>query len=97
MDPKLFIQQMPKIELHAHLSGSISKQTVRELINLHRQNYPNETIPSNVIQAFSVPDDDEEVHSNNISQPKKEQNDTAGDENQCMYLLGLYDSTTIFY
>ena len=29
-----FIRQMPKIELHAHLSGSISKQTVRELINV---------------------------------------------------------------
>ena len=61
MDQGLFIRQMPKVELHAHLSGSISKQTVRELINLHQQNYPHESIPPDVIKAFSVK---EETNSN---------------------------------
>ena len=61
-----FIQQMPKIELHAHLSGSISKQTVRELIILHQKNYPEEEIPPKVIKAFAVEDDakDKSKHEN---------------------------------
>ena len=52
-----FIKQMPKIELHAHLSGSISKQTVRELITLHQKNYPDEEIPQKVIKAFANEDE----------------------------------------
>ena len=54
MDQDLFIRQMPKVELHAHLSGSISNQTVRELITMHERNYPNEPIPPDVIKAFTV-------------------------------------------
>ena len=61
-----FIQQMPKIELHAHLSGSISKQTVRELINLHQKNYPEEVIPPNVIKAFAEVPDKEENSKNDV-------------------------------
>ena len=52
MDNTSFIQHMPKVELHAHLSGSISSETVRELIELHQTNYPEEQIPLNVINAF---------------------------------------------
>ena len=65
-DRRSFIQQMPKIELHAHLSGSISKQTVRELIILHQKNYPKEEIPPKVIKAFAVEDDakDKSKHEN---------------------------------
>lgn len=51
-----FIRQMPKVELHAHLSGSLSIQTVRELINLHKQSYPKEQIPSNVVDSFAIAD-----------------------------------------
>ena len=63
-----FIQQMPKIELHAHLSGSISKQTVRELISLHQKNYPDEEIPPKVINAFGYEDD-----ANNATKDKQEE------------------------
>ena len=54
MDNTSFIRHMPKVELHAHLSGSISNETIRELIELHRTNYPEEQIPLNVINAFKT-------------------------------------------
>ena len=66
MDHNSFIRQMPKVELHAHLSGSISCQTVRELIELHQQNYPNDQIPSNVVDAFTI----SEVNRSDISTGK---------------------------
>ena len=69
-----FIKQMPKIELHAHLSGSISKQTVRELITLHQKNYPDEEIPQKVIKAFA--NEDERKDAN-----QKEQVDVSNKDN----------------
>jgi adenosine deaminase len=35
---------MPKVELHAHLNGSISTSTVSRLGELHRRNFPSEPI-----------------------------------------------------
>ena len=67
-----FIQEMPKIELHAHLSGSISKQTVRELINLHQKNYPAEIIPPKVINAFAEEVDKEDDNKPDEENSKKE-------------------------
>ena len=93
-----FIHQMPKIELHAHLSGSISKKTVRELINLHRQNYPNERIPSHVIKAFAVPDgDQEEGFANNFAETINERTVTNEEEHQRMLhiLLALFSYKSI--
>ena len=80
-----FIHQMPKIELHAHLSGSISKQTVRELINIHRKNYPNEELPSHVTKAFTVPDEEqEEGFPKHFAETSKEGTVTNEEENQRM-------------
>ena len=75
-----FIQQMPKIELHAHLSGSISKQTVRELIILHRKNYPEEEIPPEVIKAFVDEDEakDKSKHENNDNSIKDNADENKG-------------------
>ena len=69
MDQDLFIRQMPKVELHAHLSGSISNQTVRELISLHQQNYPHEPIPPDVINAFTDPEgNNSNSHSDTVEE-----------------------------
>ena len=75
-----FIQQMPKIELHAHLSGSISKQTVRELIILHQKNYPEEEIPPKVIKAFAVEDEakDKIKHENTEESIKDNADENKG-------------------
>ena len=85
VDNSSFIRQMPKIELHAHLSGSISKQTVRELIDLHQKNFPNETIPSNVIKAFKVTEEECDETSHTSSAESK----ATGDENERMYNISL--------
>jgi len=74
-----FIKQMPKIELHAHLSGSISKQTVRELITLHQKNYPDEEIPQKVIKAFSYENERKDV---NIKEHVEGSNKDNMEENQ---------------
>ena len=74
-----FIKQMPKIELHAHLSGSISKQTVRELITLHQKNYPNEEIPQKVIKAFA---NENERKDANIKEHVEGSNKDNMEENQ---------------
>ena len=71
-DRASFIQQMPKIELHAHLSGSISKQTVRELINLHQKNYPEEIIPPKVIKAFAEEVDKEDDNKRDVENTNKD-------------------------
>ena len=80
LDNSSFIRQMPKIELHAHLSGSISKQTVRELIDLHQKNLPNETIPNNVIKAFKVTEEECDETSHKPSAELK----ATDDENERM-------------
>ncbi|ELU13338.1 hypothetical protein CAPTEDRAFT_219075 [Capitella teleta] len=36
-----FIEKLPKVELHAHLNGSISQQTIQRLIVLRRQRDPS--------------------------------------------------------
>eukprot|EP00092_Neocalanus_flemingeri_P021537 GFUD01023359.1.p1 GENE.GFUD01023359.1~~GFUD01023359.1.p1 ORF type:complete len:352 (+),score=103.59 GFUD01023359.1:57-1112(+) len=40
-----FFQQLPKVELHAHLNGSISPSTMGNLLELHRKNWPEEKMP----------------------------------------------------
>ena len=82
-----FIQQMPKIELHAHLSGSISKQTVRELITLHKTNYPDEEVPQKVIKAFS--NEDERKDANQKEQVDGSNKDNM-EENQSMTINHLF-------
>ena len=34
-----FCQALPKVELHAHLNGSLSPATMKELMKLHRARY----------------------------------------------------------
>lgn len=45
MDDSEFYRQMPKIELHAHLNGSISPLTMKKLLDLHRKLWPAEQMP----------------------------------------------------
>jgi len=40
-----FFQLLPKVELHAHLNGSISPNTMTNLLELHRKKWPEETMP----------------------------------------------------
>jgi adenosine deaminase len=41
-----YTHSMPKVELHAHLSGSLSCKTIDELVTLHRKTFPDEVLPS---------------------------------------------------
>ena len=40
-----FFKELPKVELHAHLNGSISMETIRKLVVLHREKWPEEKTP----------------------------------------------------
>ena len=40
-----FFKELPKVELHAHLNGSISRETIRMLGILHRERFPEEKTP----------------------------------------------------
>ena len=40
-----FFQKLPKVELHAHLNGSISMATIKKLVKLHRDKWPDEKTP----------------------------------------------------
>ena len=40
-----FFKELPKVELHAHLNGSISRETIRKLGILHRERFPEEKTP----------------------------------------------------
>jgi len=42
-----FFKILPKIELHAHLNGSISQETIVKLVKLHREKWPEEKMPEN--------------------------------------------------
>ena len=41
-----FCGKLPKIELHAHLNGSLSVSTINELHRLHKLSFPNEEVPN---------------------------------------------------
>ena len=41
-----FCQKLPKVELHAHLNGSLSVSTIDKLHNLHKLAFPDESVPS---------------------------------------------------
>jgi len=45
MDDGEFYKRMPKIELHAHLNGSISPATMKKLLDLHKKLWPEEQMP----------------------------------------------------
>ena len=49
-----FCKKLPKIELHAHLNGSLSVATIAKLVRLHMKNYPDETVPA-ASQIFCDP------------------------------------------
>ena len=40
-----FFMVLPKVELHAHLNGSISMETIRKLVILHKEKWPEEKTP----------------------------------------------------
>ena len=40
-----FFKELPKVELHAHLNGSISTDTIKMLMILHRERFPEEKTP----------------------------------------------------
>jgi len=42
-----FCLLLPKCELHAHLSGSLSASTMKKLLQYHRETWPEETLPDN--------------------------------------------------
>ena len=41
-----FCKKLPKIELHAHLNGSLSVSTINKLHKLHKESFPNEEVPN---------------------------------------------------
>ena len=41
-----FCGKLPKIELHAHLNGSLSVSTINKLHSLHKLSFPNEEVPN---------------------------------------------------
>ena len=41
-----FCGKLPKIELHAHLNGSLSVSTINKLHKLHKLSFPNEEVPN---------------------------------------------------
>jgi len=47
-----FYISLPKIELHAHLNGSISYSTMKKLINYHKTTWPDEKLPENSAIVF---------------------------------------------
>ena len=49
-----FCKLLPKIELHAHLNGSLSVPTIAKLVRLHKQSYPQEEVPS-ATEIFNDP------------------------------------------
>ena len=49
-----FCKKLPKIELHAHLNGSLSVTTIGKLVRLHKQSYPDEEVPA-AAQIFLDP------------------------------------------
>ena len=42
-----FFKSLPKVELHAHLNGSISRGSMSKLVDLHRDKWPDEPMPDN--------------------------------------------------
>jgi len=48
---------MPKVELHAHLSGSLSCQTIEEVVQLHRKTFPKEDLPPEADKFKDITDD----------------------------------------
>ena len=40
-----FCEKLPKVELHAHLNGSLSVSTIGKLVRLHKQSFPDEDVP----------------------------------------------------
>ena len=42
-----FYVNLPKVELHAHLNGSISPDTMKTLVKFHREKWPLEKMPEN--------------------------------------------------
>lgn len=42
---QIFCQKLPKIELHAHLNGSLSISTIEKLHKLHKLTFPKESVP----------------------------------------------------
>ena len=41
-----YCENLKKIELHAHLNGSLSVTTIARLVRLHKQNFPEEEVPA---------------------------------------------------
>lgn len=41
-----FCSALPKVELHAHLNGSLSQDTMARLLQLHRDKFPGEPLPA---------------------------------------------------
>ena len=54
---KSLTYSMPKVELHAHLSGSLSCKTIEELVRLHRKSFPDEDLPPEADKFKDITDD----------------------------------------
>ena len=46
--PADFCRQIPKVELHAHLSGSLGPNALAKLQQLHQELFPEEFIGTNL-------------------------------------------------
>ena len=57
MTEENFTLSMPKIELHAHLSGSLSCHTIDELVTLHRKTFPTEELPPEADKFKDITED----------------------------------------
>merc|ERR1712029_298026 len=54
-----FVESLPKAELHAHLSGSISLATIRHLIKLRDSRSDCQPIPATLINQLEAHHDQE--------------------------------------